>query len=108
MSKQKHKIVVLVEQAITDALAVLGKDTTFSSYTLARTSTSRPYREIRIENQDIFDAYRNPKHALGIGNHLKAMIPDIIGVYPKEYIPSNKVLANNNVRKTGLMIHVPL
>lgn len=108
MSKPKPKVMIDVEQAIVDVLTVLGKPPTFVSYTVKRTQTPRPFREIRIESKDLFDACHSPKVKNSICNHLKAIVPDLIGAYPKAYIPTNKVCSVNNTCKDGLMIHVPL
>jgi actin-like ATPase involved in cell morphogenesis len=108
MSRTKHPAVIAVEQCVTDVLSILGSTEPVTSRTLERTNTPKPYREVRIWNETIFEAYHSPALRQSIGTHIKESIPNVIGVYPKQYIPDNRVRHTNNTDKSGLMIHVKL
>lgn len=104
MAKTKHKVTLAVEQATSDLLVALGSNEPVHTYTLVRKS-SRPFRECRVENETLFNAYSDPIVGTNIGNYIKSTCPNCIGVYPKAFIPDNRVRRSNNTKKPGLMIH---
>lgn len=105
MSRTKHTVTIAVEQSLKDVLIALGVPSDpFTTRTQHRES-SKSFRECRVENDTVFEAYHDPVVAANIGAYIKATCPNCIGVYPKAFIPDNRVRRSNNTRKAGLMIH---
>ena len=106
MARPIPESVKKVISALEEICEALGNDIRFEYRTLIRVNTSRSYREIRIDSNELFGAYNDNVVAECIGDIIKRRVPGVIGVYPKQFIPDNKVRSANNVCRSGLMIHV--
>lgn len=108
MGRRTHPAVQELSAVLDDIFDALGETPDYKIKNIARTQTSRPYRELRVFSRALCDAYRDPEIKDCIGTHVKRKIPGIVGGYSKQYIPDNKVLTHNNVQLDGIMFHVPL
>lgn len=108
MSRPKNELVVAVEKALARIFEALGAEPDFIATNQARKNTSRPYRQIRVESQILFELYHDRFYKKTIGDIIKLSVPSVISTKPIQYTPSNKVLECNNVTLDGLMIHIPL
>ena len=113
MGRKTLQIITNVREILTKILTAEGVSVNFHHTTHVRTdNTSRPYREIRVYNDTLWEMYNDPfyKKLLGenIGEYIQRMVPGVISVTSKQYTPSNEVLDHNNVVYGGLLIHVEL
>ena len=109
MGRPRNETVGRITRAIERIFDALEQEPDYTITTKERRNTSCPYREIRVDSQILYDECGSKAQKRGIEKVIKWFVADdTIGVYAKEFIPNNKVLASNNVTKPGLMIHCPL